>query len=333
MQPARFVCLFVILAGVLVVAQSSRVPLANQSNALPIAQQRHPALPPNLSQMPQGALLDQHRARAFKKTAIRRGGSSSGLNFAPAVDYGSGGQDAQSVAVADVNGDGKPDLLVANAGSNSVGVLLGNGDGTFQTAVLYPSGGYGAISVAVADVNGDRKPDLIVANVCGDSKCATSGTVGVLLGNGDGTFQVAATYDSGGYSALSVAALDVNRDGKPDLLVANGCAIQLQNCTGDGVVGVLLGNGDGTFQAAVSYDSGGQYAYAVAVADVNGDGKPDLLVANWSSNSVGVLLGNGDGIFPGGGDLRFGWSANQVDSSGGCERGWQARCHRGQSVP
>ena len=208
------------------------------------------------------------------------------------------------MAQADVNGDGKPDLLVANpcasqsdCTNGSVGVLLGNGDGTFQAAVTYDSGGYSAFSVALADVNRDGKPDLIVANYCVDSECATRGTVGVLLGNGDGTFQAAATYDSGGYSTLSVAALDVNGDGKPDLLVANGCGAPSQTCSGDGVVGVLLGNGDGTFQAAVSYDSGGQYAYAIAVADVNGDGKPDLLVANWSSSSVGVLLGNGDGSF------------------------------------
>jgi hypothetical protein len=228
----------------------------------------------------------------------------SGLDFANAVDYGSGGSNPVSVAVADVNGDGKPDLLVANACASqndctngSMGVVLGKGDGTFQAAVSYGSGGYNARSVAVADVNGDGRPDVIVANYCADIKCTSSGTVGVLLGNGDGTFQPAATFGAGGYSTLSVAALDVNGDGKPDLLVANGCGATSQNCSGDGVVGVLLGNGDGTFQAAVSYDSGGQYAYAIAVADVNGDGKPDLLVANWSSSSVGVLLGNGDGTF------------------------------------
>ena len=86
------------------------------------------------------------------------------------------------------------------------------------------------------------------------------------------------TYDSGGYEAQSVAVADVNGDGKPDLVVANLCASS--DCTNGGVVGVLLGNGDGTFQAAVSYGSGGQDAESVAVADVNGDGKPDLVVAN-----------------------------------------------------
>ena len=85
---------------------------------------------------------------------------------------------------------------------------MGNGDGTFQTVVTYGSGGSDAISVAVADVNGDGKPDLMVANECGDSKCATSGTVGVLLGNGDGTFQTAVTYGSGGQRTASVAVAD-----------------------------------------------------------------------------------------------------------------------------
>jgi hypothetical protein len=306
MWSVRFVCLFAVLISILVVAQSNRAPVVGQLNGLPIAQELHPALPPNLSRMLQGVPFAQRRAGAFKATANRRRAlSMQGLDFANAVDYGSGGIGPASVAVADVNGDGKPDLIVANGCASSncgntsgiVSVLLGNGDGTFQTAVTYNSGGFDAISVAVADVNGDGKPDLIVANECGDSKCATSGTVGVLLGNGDGTFQTAATFGSGGYSALSVAALDVNGDGKPDLLVANGCGAPSQTCSGDGVVGVLLDNGDGTFQTAVSYDSGGQYAYAIAVADVNGDGKPDLLVANWSSSSVGVLLGNGDGTF------------------------------------
>jgi hypothetical protein len=148
MRSARFVCLFAILISTLVLAQSSRAPVVNQLNELPIAQQRHRALPPNLSNMPQETTFAQRGARAFKGTATRRGSSSSGLNFAPAVAYGSGGLTAYSVAVADVNGDGKLDLVVANFCANAnnctngiVGVLLGNGDGTFQAAVTYGSGG------------------------------------------------------------------------------------------------------------------------------------------------------------------------------------------------
>ncbi len=222
--------------------------------------------------------------------------------FQATVSYGSNGTGASSVAVRDVNGDGKPDVLVANACGNngnygcmigSLGVLLGNGNGTFQAAVNYTSGGYEPDSVAVRDVNGDGNPDLLVANQCGNSGDC-NGAVGVLMGNGDRTFQPVVTYDSGGYEAQSVAVADVNGDGKPDLVVANACASS--NCTGGGVVGVLLGKGDGTFQAAVSYGSGGQDAESVAVADVNGDGKPDLIVAN-GNGSVGVLLGNGDGTF------------------------------------
>src|SRR5260370_70647 len=107
------------------------------------------------------------------------GGSQPPLDFLPPVIYGSGGPFASSVAVADVNGDDKPDLVVAD--DSSVGVLLGNGDGTFQTAVTYSSGGAFLDSVAVADVNGDGSPDLVVANEAG------LGTIGVLLGNADGT--------------------------------------------------------------------------------------------------------------------------------------------------
>jgi hypothetical protein len=215
--------------------------------------------------------------------------------FQAAVTYDSGDDLANSIAVADVNGDGKPDLVVANLGrpSGSVGVLLGNGDGTFQPAVIYDSGGDFASSVAVADVNGDGKPDLLVANECADSNC--DGSVGVLLGNGDGTFRAVVTYSSGGLNAMSVAIADLNSDGKRDLLVANECA-SAKLCGSTGAVAVLLGNGNGTFQAAIEYASGGAFPNSLAIADLNGDGKLDV-VANNVSNGVGVLLGNGDGTF------------------------------------
>lgn len=127
-----------------------------------------------------------------------------------------------------------------------------------------------------------------MANECGaDRTTCQSGSVGVLLGNGDGTFKPAVAYGSGGYFDTSVAVADVNGDGKPDLLVTSQC-VSSSDCA-NSPVGVLLGNGNGTFQSAVIYDSGGLLATSVAVADVNGDGKPDLLVTNQNSNTVGYF--------------------------------------------
>jgi hypothetical protein len=206
--------------------------------------------------------------------------------FQPAVKYASGGVQVSNVAVADVNHDGKPDLIVANYGS-VLGVLLGNGNGTFRRVVKYGGGGTSPWSVAVADVNGDGNPDLLVADLA-------LNTVAVVLGNGDGTFKAAVTYGSGGAEATSIAVADVDGDGKPDLVVSN-CGTS--SCPDEGSVAVLLGNGDGTFQPAVAYDSGGGVASGVAIADVDGDGKLDLLVANEFSNTVGVLVGKGDGSF------------------------------------
>jgi hypothetical protein len=229
--------------------------------------------------------------------------------FLEALTFGSGGNRPSSLAAADLNGDGRPDLLIANACDSSsnctnglVSVLLSNGDGTFQQAVSYASGGVSASSVAVGDVNGDGKPDLLVANACNSGSNCTNGVIGVLLGNGDGTFQTAVSYGSGGASANSTAVADVNGDGKPDVIVSN---FYMGNGNySKSTVGVLLGNGDGTFRAAVSYDPGGAYAVSVAVGDVNGDGKPDLVVAsqcvsstNCTNGTIGVLLGNGNGTF------------------------------------
>ncbi|MGA9511869.1 MAG: Ig-like domain repeat protein [Candidatus Sulfotelmatobacter sp.] len=233
--------------------------------------------------------------------------AETSLSFLPAVTYVTGGYNPYSVAIADVNSDGKPDLIVVNEGTGngegSVGVLLGNGDGTFQSPVDYDSGGGVGYSVAVADVNGDGKLDIVVGNGCASGTfCSAEGSVGVLLGNGDGTFQPAHSYNSGGASLYgsSVALADLRGDGKLDIVVANHNASS---------VGVMLGNGDGTFNAALTYNSGGSGATSLAVADMNGDGKPDLVVTSFCPGAgcgsaypypdgvVGIMLGNGDGTF------------------------------------
>ena len=193
-----------------------------------------------------------------------------------------------SVAAADFKGDGTLDLVVANQDSANVSVLLGNSDGTFQAARNFAAG-TNPHSVAVGDFTGDGHPDLAVANY----NFSTVGTVSVLLANGDGTFQAPVSYVTGELSpagdyTASVAVADLKGDGALDLIVANKSF--------GGPVYVLLGNGDGTFQAAHNFTAGIN-AYGLALGDFNGDGHPDLAVTNLSSNQVTVLLGNGDGSF------------------------------------
>jgi hypothetical protein len=182
-------------------------------------------------------------------------------------------------AVADFNGDGKADLAVANSHSNSISVLLGNGDGTFQAA-LNNTVGDDPQSVAAGDVNGDGIPDLIVVNLIDNN-------VSVLLGVGNGTFHPRVNYAVQA-NPLAVVIGDFNLDGKPDLAVANGPS---------NAVSVLLGNGDGTFQTAISLAGGTSEADSLVVADFNGDGKPDVAVTDLVHNNVSVFLGNGDGTF------------------------------------
>jgi Bacterial Ig-like domain (group 3)/FG-GAP-like repeat len=234
-------------------------------------------------------------------------------SFKPAVVYSSGTVSPDPLRIplllADLNGDGKLDVIVGSetnpsGGNGSVSVLLNNGNGTFQTGTTYDSGGFYTSSVAVADLNADGVQDLVVVNCAasGSSSCFDDGgTVGVLLGNGDGTFRTVQNYARGGWGASwsPVTVVDIDGDGKPDILVGNACKVKFHGedgeCTNDGSVGVLAGNGDGTFQRAVTYDTGGGDAASIVLADVYGDGKLDLVVQNGSSPAV--LRGNGDGTF------------------------------------
>ena len=225
-------------------------------------------------------------------------------SFRSPTTYDSGGPNSYSMAIADFNSDGKVDIVVTDCSPYNgtacglFGVLLGNGDGTFNPVVTYNSGGVGAWAVTVGDVNRDGKVDLVIGNLCQNANCTNDGVVSVLLGKGDGTFQAPVTYPSGGRTLTSVVA-DVNRDGKPDIVVTNG--------VGKNGIAVLLGNGDGTFQPAVIYNVGQKFTsnFGLVVTDMNGDRKLDVVVADCSAGqytcqttgSVGILLGIGDGTF------------------------------------
>ena len=204
-----------------------------------------------------------------------------GLGFAPAVTYPAQQSEPEYLAVGDFNLDGKPDVAVAD-NSGWISVFLNNGNGTFQTVHNFLDGG--ANSLAVADFNGDGKPDLV----------ATTGfanNVAILLGNGDGTFQAAVSYPAG-LPAVSLVVADFNGDGWAD--VASGAVYSTGNTTG--YVSIMLGNGNGTLRAPMIFGPAvGGGAYGLAVGDVNGDGKPDLLAAQFGSTNVSLFLGNGDG--------------------------------------
>jgi hypothetical protein len=261
--------------------------------------------------------------------------------FNPSSTYSTGStvSFSNALAVTDLNGDGNLDIAITNmcldtTGCHGVGVLLGNGDGTFQSAIGYDTGGLEAGGLAAGDVNGDGLPDLIVVNNCQSQTCV-AGTSDLLLNNGDGTFGTATQLlDSKGPSYLA----DMNGDGSLDVVtgagimlnngdgtfqppnqgvVAGAISITVADVNNDGLmdvvaavptgVAVQVGNGDGTLQPARTFTTGGKNPLWVAVADFNGDNRPDLAVVNECSAlvkgscgttaTVGVLPGNGDGTF------------------------------------
>jgi hypothetical protein len=188
------------------------------------------------------------------------------------------GMQPDLVAGGDFNNDGVADLVVANSGENTISVLLGKGNGTFQPPAKF-SAGRSPYAIAAGDFNGDGNLDVAVTN-------RDDNTVSLLLGNGDGTFRTQTAYAVGN-SPLGIAIADFNLDGNADVVVANA---------NDNTVSILLGNGDGTLQPQVAYPAG-SLPYGIAVADFNGDATSDVAVASSSNNSLSVLLGNGDGTF------------------------------------
>ncbi len=164
------------------------------------------------------------------------------------------GNNPVSLAIRDVNGDGKSDLLVVNQGSNDVSVLLGNGNGTFQAEHHFLAGTSPNVMI-VGDFNRDNKIDLAVAN----------GTnVAILLGNGDGTFEAFHNFAAGGAStSISQASFEVL--GTEDIVVGAGQSFF-----------ILPGNGDGTFQAPILFSGGSDAGVQAITGDFNGDGAPDL---------------------------------------------------------
>ena len=202
--------------------------------------------------------------------------------FEPPVNYSSTNGSAFAgpcpVTVADLTGDGIPDLIIPNYVAANVAIRLGYGNGTFGPLTVFPAQ-YGAYHVSVADLSGDGKADLVVTN-------AVSNSVSVLMGNGNGTFQPQKVY-SVGFDPYSTSLAQLSGDGDWDVVTAN---------RGDNTVSVLLGNGNGTFQPEQAYPSGSA-PRGVAVADFNGDGNVDIVNTNQGDDTATILWNNGDGTF------------------------------------
>jgi hypothetical protein len=209
----------------------------------------------------------------------------SSLNSVDPMEF-SVGHDSHptSVALGDFNNDQFLDIVITNLAFDSIGVLIGYGNGSFETEISYSmESGSAPECVCTGDFNNDNRTDIAVANY-------GSSTVGVLLGFGNGSFGTLSTYSTGFESLpIFVTTGDFNNDQALDIVAAN---FRIDS------VAVFLGYGNGSFAPAVNYSTGtGSDPIAIFVADFNKDNQSDLAVANSENGNVGILFGNGDGSF------------------------------------
>jgi hypothetical protein len=214
-------------------------------------------------------------------------------SFKPRVVVGSG-RVPVAVLAGDFNHDGKADYMTANFDANTVSVVLGKGDGTFfdigpgiPTNSAFPS------QTITADFNNDGIPDLALVN--GDGQ-TPGNSVSILLGKQRGGFETAKVF-AAALNPIGLAAGDFNHDGHLDLAVAAAG----ESAESTGSLGILLGNGDGTFRAPHLFDPGPGRPTTVAVADFNGDGNLDVVLGEdaltFGPASIELLLGDGKGGF------------------------------------
>ena len=219
------------------------------------------------------------------------GTSGSAPGFKASREFDASAKDANSVALGDLNGDGKLDVVATHGAFDDdppalkrlrlVSVLYGRGDGKLGPSHEYeigrPGDTQGAFSIAMGDVNGDGKLDVVTGNF-------HSKSVSLLANDGHGALEPPVNY-SLGRQPCDVALEDLNGDGKLDIATGN-----------PNTVSILLNAGDGTFGSVHEYPAG-RDTWAFAVSDLSGDGRPDIATANRSRNSTTVLVNRGDGSF------------------------------------